>query len=197
MERKHSFLDLSCTRFLIIDDDDTFRTVLMRVLQRRGYETHGIRRGVETALEEVATHQITHVVLDLKMPGTFGIDVLRAFQSLHAPPKTIILTGYGSIATATEAMRYGAIHYLTKPADVDNILAAFMGENSPIETLPPLPVPTLARVEWEHIQRILRMCGGNISSAARYLGIHRRSLQRKLNKYPVLQEYSHGKGGST
>jgi two-component system response regulator RegA len=96
----------------------------------------------------------------------------------------VVLTGYGSIATALEAIRLGARHYLTKPADVDEILAAFDRERSgsPRE---PSPVPSLARVEWEHINRVLADCGGNISEAARVLGIHRRSLQRKLAKFPA------------
>ena len=95
-----------------------------------------------------------------------------------------MLTGYGSIATAVEAVRSGAAHYLGKPVDIDQILAAFTGE-SPPSALPPSVVPSLARVEWEHIQRVLSACDGNISRAARLLGLHRRSLQRKLSKDPV------------
>jgi two-component system, response regulator RegA len=98
----------------------------------------------------------------------------------------VVLTGYGSIATALEAMRLGAAHYLTKPADVEEILAGFARAVGP----PPEPpdassTPTLARVEWEHINRVLADCAGNVSKAARALGIHRRSLQRKLSKFPT------------
>ena len=96
----------------------------------------------------------------------------------------VVLTGYGSIATALEAVRLGARHYLTKPADVDEILAAFARERPADSSPSPAAVPTLARVEWEHINRVLADCGGNVSQAARVLGIHRRSLQRKLAKFP-------------
>jgi two-component system response regulator RegA len=91
-----------------------------------------------------------------------------------------VLTGYGSIATAVEAMKLGAASYLTKPADADQIVAAFDGKQPRADA----EVPSLARVEWEHIQRVLTDCGGNVSRAARALGIHRRSLQRKLSKHP-------------
>ena len=94
----------------------------------------------------------------------------------------VLLTGYGSIATAVAAMRQGAQDYLTKPAEIDEILRALAGEE---HLDPPIQVPSLARTEWEHINRVLTECGGNISQAARLLGIHRRSLQRKLAKYPV------------
>ena len=101
----------------------------------------------------------------------------------------VVLTGYGSIATALEAVRLGATHYLTKPADADEILAAFaeaQGDRRrpPGPASPAVDTPSLARVEWEHINRVLADCGGNVSEAARLLGIHRRSLQRKLSKFP-------------
>jgi two-component system, response regulator RegA len=101
-------------------------------------------------------------------------------------PGTVIvmLTGYGSIATAVEAIRAGAVHYLSKPVDIDEILAALSGKAAP-SVSGEVEVPSLARVEWEHIQRVLSDCEGNISRAARLLGLHRRSLQRKLSKDPV------------
>jgi len=97
-----------------------------------------------------------------------------------------MLTGYGSIATAVEAMKCGADHYLSKPVDVEQILSAFeaLRDREVSGTQPPMTVPTLARVEWEHIQRVLEDCGGNVSLSAKLLGMHRRSLQRKLSKYP-------------
>jgi two-component system response regulator RegA len=99
-----------------------------------------------------------------------------------------VLTGYGSIATAVESVKLGAATYLTKPVDADQILAAFNGEASP-GSGPGFTVPSLARVEWEHIQRVMADCGGNLSQAARALGIHRRSLQRKLSKDPVPESH--------
>ena len=125
-------------------------------------------------------------VVDLKMPGKSGLELVKALREIDPSTKTIVLTGYGSIATAIDAVRLGATYYLSKPADADDIVAAFArGEAPPLE--PPdieYKAPSLARAEWEHINRVLSDCGGNISEAARRLGIHRRSLQRKLQKYP-------------
>jgi two-component system response regulator RegA len=100
-------------------------------------------------------------------------------MAIDATTRVLMLTGYGSIATAMEAVRLGAVNYLTKPADVDDILAAFSPEGQAIEAGADVETPSLARVEWEHIQRVLNDCEGNLSEAARRLGMHRRSLQRK------------------
>jgi two-component system response regulator RegA len=121
-------------------------------------------------------------VLDLRMPGGSGLELLRELKRQDPATRVLMLTGYGSIATAVEAVREGAIGYLPKPADADEILAALAGANTAKER--GIDTPSLARAEWEHIQRVLSDCGGNISEAARRLGIHRRSLQRKLHKYP-------------
>jgi len=126
-------------------------------------------------------------VVDLKMPGKSGLELVKSLHEIDPATKTIVLTGYGSIATAIDAVRLGATYYLSKPADADDIVAAFArGEAPPLE--PPADheyrAPSLARAEWEHINRVLSDAGGNISEAARRLGIHRRSLQRKLQKYP-------------
>ncbi|MDH5491913.1 MAG: response regulator, partial [Myxococcales bacterium] len=128
-----------------------------------------------------------HALVDLRMPGRSGLELVQELHALDPTTKIVVLTGYGSIATAIEAVRLGATHYLTKPADVDEILAAFERRDLPPGELPEVPAeaPSLARVEWEHINRVLTECGGNVSQAARRLGIHRRSLQRKLSKYPV------------
>ena len=120
------------------------------------------------------------------MPGGSGLELVRELKALEPAMRIVVLTGYGSIATAVEAMQARRDHYLTKPADADEILAALQAEAPPLDarrrraTAP----PSLARAEWEHIQRVLADCGGNISEAARRLGIHRRSLQRKLGKNP-------------
>src|SRR5690606_19601384 len=126
-------------------------------------------------------------VVDLRMPGKSGLELVQALREIDPATKIVVLTGYGSIATAIDAVRLGATYYLPKPADADDIVAAFArGEAPPLD--PPEPdyhqAPSLARAEWEHINRVLSDCGGNISEAARRLGIHRRSLQRKLQKYP-------------
>ena len=120
-----------------------------------------------------------------------SIEVVRRLGALDATTVIVVLTGYGSIATALDALRLGAAHYLTKPADVDDLLAAFARADParldiPLSTPDPVTdTPSLARVEWEHINRVLADSGGNISEAARRLRLHRRSLQRKLAKYPV------------
>ena len=120
------------------------------------------------------------------MPGASGLELLRDLTSIDPTTKVVILTGYGSIATAVEAMRLGARDYLTKPCHADRILAAFEAEPERArEDELPYEVPSLARLEWEHIERVLRECSGNISRAARVLGMHRRTLQHKLAKFPV------------
>jgi len=122
-------------------------------------------------------------LVDLRLPGRSGLELVKALKELDETTNVVVLTGYGSIATALESVRVGATNYLTKPADADQILAAFDGPAP--SAAAPSGVPSLARVEWEHIQRVLADCDGNISQAARLLGIHRRSLQRKLSKHPV------------
>jgi len=131
-------------------------------------------------------------VVDLRVPDGDGLEVIRALKRVDPTTRVVVLTGYGSIATALEAVRIGATHYLTKPADVDDLIAAFSRSDSSLERgggedapRTEHSAPTLARVEWEHIQRVLADCSGNVSEAARRLGIHRRSLQRKLAKHPV------------
>lgn len=171
---------------LVVDDDATFRTRLVRAFESRGFE---VRAAADTpiALELARTESPEFAVVDLRMPSGSGLDLVRELKAIDPATNVVVLTGYGSIATALEAVRLGATHYLTKPADVDDILAAFArvhrppGESSTIEH----GVPSLARAEWEHINRVLTDCGGNITQAARLLGLHRRSLQRKLAKYPA------------
>ena len=123
------------------------------------------------------------------MPDGSGLELVRALRSLDENVEIVVLTGYGSIATAIEAIRLGATYYLHKPADADDILSAFARGAAPrLEgDEPEHTTPSLARAEWEHINRVLVDCGGNVSAAARRLGLHRRSLQRKLQKYPPSQ----------
>ncbi len=123
-------------------------------------------------------------IVDLRMPGRSGLELLQELKRIDATTKVVMLTGFGSIATAVDAMRLGATNYVSKPADADDILAAFARAQSPVleGTLADYQAPSLARAEWEHIHRVLSDCGGVVSEAARRLGIHRRSLQRKLQK---------------
>ena len=169
-------------RLLLVEDDDVLRRRLARAFRERGFVV-GEAAGVAEAERAAREAPPSHALVDLRLGDGSGLDIVRALASLSPAPSVVVLTGYGSIATALEAVRLGARHYLTKPADVDEILAAFARER-PADPLPPTAVPTLARVEWEHINRVLADCGGNVSQAARLLGIHRRSLQRKLAKFP-------------
>ena len=180
-------MEKNANRFMVVDDDPTFRARLISALEARGLQASG------AGSPEEARHVATRVrpqraVLDLRMPGGSGLELVSDLLAINSEMEIVVLTGYGSIATALEATRRGARDYLTKPADADQILAAFekIGRKSEakIPSADAGSAPSLARVEWEHIQRILTDCGGNISRAARVLGIHRRSLQRKLSKYP-------------
>ncbi|MBX3466043.1 MAG: response regulator [Planctomycetes bacterium] len=171
---------------LVVDDDVTFRTRLVRAFQERGFAAHGAGTHAE-ALDLARSVSPDLAVVDLRMAGESGLDVVRDLKALDATTRVLVLTGYGSIATAIEAVRLGAEDYLTKPADADQLLGAFERAQSKrvgAEPPPPGVAPSLARVEWEHIQRVLQDCEGNITKAARILGIHRRSLQRKLANYP-------------
>jgi two-component system response regulator RegA len=170
---------------LIVDDDRALRERLSQALRDRGLRVRSASSGTE-ALALAKSSAPDLAVIDLRMPDGSGLDLVRDLRALCPGTRVLVLTGYGSIATAIEAIRIGAANYLPKPADADDILAAFeIGTSAPAESADtPACAPSLARVEWEHIQRVLADCGGNISEAARRLGIHRRSLQRKLQKYP-------------
>jgi len=170
---------------LVVDDDNIFRTRLVRALEDRGLRTHGAATSAE-AMKLMREIKPVRAIVDLRMAQESGLDVVQQLKAIDAHIAVIVLTGYGSIATAKEALRVGALDYLTKPADADQILAAFESADAGPGERPPAPdsAPSLAQVEWEHIQRILADCDGNVSQAARVLGIHRRSLQRKLSKNP-------------
>ena len=172
---------------LLVDDDDTFRERLARAFVQRGYD---VRQAASPSEAKASANDESPelALVDLRMPGGSGLELVRDLVEIDPSTNVVVLTGYGSIATALDAMRLGATHYLSKPADVDEIIAAFARKEQPPGAVPiaiPDVVPSLARIEWEHIQRVLSDCGGNVSQAARLLGVHRRSLQRKLGKYPV------------
>ena len=164
---------------LIVDDDAPFRERLVRAMRDRGFDAAGAADHRE-AVNLARTDSPELALVDLKLPGESGLDVVRDLKAIDASTVVVVLTGYGSIATAVESVKLGAASYLTKPADADQIVAAFEGVQ-PAD----VSVPSLARVEWEHIQRVMTDVGGNVSQAARLLGLHRRSLQRKLSKNPV------------
>jgi len=166
-------------KILIVDDDDILRNRLEKAFNNRGYSVRSATC-FEDALEVIKVFRADYAVIDLKMPGQGGLDLLAAFRKETPDTKTVVLTGYGNIANAVEAVKLGAIDYLTKPADADQVLTAF-------RIKPDIPksdfqTASLASAQWEHIQRVLSDCGGNITEAARRLDIPRRTLQRKLKK---------------
>lgn len=163
---------------LLVDDDAVFRGRLAQALEARGMDVWPAACA-EEALARAREETPEYALVDLRMPGASGLDLVQALHALDATTRIVVLTGYGSIATALSAVRLGAVHYLTKPADVDEILAAFQAPELAEAPADTGETPSLARVEWEHIQRVLGDCNGNLSEAARRLGMHRRSLQRK------------------
>lgn len=171
---------------LVVDDDDIFCSVLARALERRGFSVCAAL-SVTQARQMIEKQRPEFAVVDLRIGNDSGLQLVRTLAALTPPAKSVVLTGYGSIATAVEAIKLGALHYLTKPVEVDEILAALQGALPALgETGAAHPKPlSVRRAEWEHIQRVLSEHGGNISAAARALGIHRRTLQRKLHKRPV------------
>lgn len=168
---------------LLVDDTYVLRERLSVAMQQRGFrvETAG---DFDEAVEVFQQRPTDLAVLDLRMPGKSGLELLRKLLQLNPDCRIIMLSGFGSIPASIDAVRAGAVNFLSKPADADDILSAFLRGDEP--SVPDgaiaFPAPSLARNEWEHIHRVLSDCGGNISEAARRLGIHRRSLQRKLRK---------------
>lgn len=170
-------------RILLVDDDTTYVERLAQALRNRGC-TVAVAESSESAIAVAIKLDPTATVLDLKLPGANGLTCLRELRSNWPDVRVLILTGYGSIATAMEAVRQGAWDYLTKPADADQILAALTRNPSKPQADAELTPTSLHRLEWEHIQRVLNDNDGNVSQAAAALGLHRRSLQRKLRKEP-------------
>jgi two-component system response regulator RegA len=169
---------------LVVDDDATFREVLAEALDKRGFDVR-VAQDVSAATALARRDPPEYAVVDLRMPGDSGLKLVSELKRLDENTRIVVLTGYASVATAVEAIKLGAVHYLAKPADADQIIAAFHREQGD-ESVPVSPRPmSVARLEWEHIQKVLTECDGNISETARRLGMHRRSLQRKLAKRPV------------
>jgi two-component system response regulator RegA len=159
---------------LIVDDDVAFATTLAAAFRRRGYQVL-LAHDAETAIRIGEERRPARVIADLRMPGAGGLAIVRALAGQAA---VVVLTGYGSIPTAIEAVKLGAVHYLTKPAEPDEIEAAFSGRTPP----PEVAAPTLDQAKREHLLRVLHDCSGNVSEAARRLHMHRRTLQRILAK---------------
>lgn len=171
--------------YLLVEDDSAFRERLARALTARGCVILPAA-DLASARPVWPANALTGAIVDLRLPDGDGLTLVRELNAARPGLPIVVLTGFGSIANALEAVRLGARDYLTKPADADQILAALRGDrlarDNPKEV--PAETPSLDRVEWEHIQRVLTDCGGNISQTARLLGLDRRTLQRKLGKFP-------------
>lgn len=178
-------------RTLIVDDDRVLADTLVRALERRGLECRQYYSlpDVDTFLgsNEVVDWTPEQAIIDLKIGDESGLTLVKRMAGAYPQCKMLVLTGYSSIATAVEAIKLGASNYLPKPANADEILQALAGNSdtstpeTPLATSP----PSVDRLEWEHIQRVLLENDGNISATARALNMHRRTLQRKLQKRPV------------
>ncbi len=176
--------ELDKPRLLLVDDDETFCKVLKSALEKRNYEVlvandvvHGILLAEQSMPE--------YAVIDLRIGYDSGLELVKKLISLDDNTQIVMLTGFASIATAVEAIKLGAVHYLTKPANADEILVALnKNKGDPSVTISENPL-SIKRLEWEHLQKILMQYDGNISAAARALNMHRRTLQRKLDKKPV------------
>ena len=169
--------------FLIVDDDDVFRGRVERGLVKRGHKVCAAASG-EQALKCAARYKPNRILLDLRMPGESGLELVPQLLEIVPEARIVILTGYGSIATTQAAIKQGVFAYITKPCDIERILLAY--EEDGIEEAD-IRSPTLAQVEWDHIHRVIADCQGNITHAAKKLGLDRRSLQRKMAKSPSLR----------
>ncbi len=165
---------------LIVDDDRPFRERLARAMQARGFEVviaETVREGVSIARE----HPPAFAVVDLKLEDGNGLDVVETLHDTRPSARVIVLTGFGNIATAVAAVKFGAVDYLPKPADADDILGALLAPPGR-KPMPPENPMSADRVRWEHIQRVYELCSHNVSETARRLNMHRRTLQRILAK---------------
>jgi len=168
---------------LLVDDDELFCRILSSALEKRGFAVQ-VSHNVVDAIELIGDAAPEYAVVDLSMPGDSGLVLVEKLHQLDEHTRIVVLTGYASIATAVEAIKLGATHYLAKPADADEVVAALQ-KNSGDATAEVAEQPmSTRRLEWEHIQKVLMECDGNISETARRLSMHRRTLQRKLAKRP-------------
>ncbi|GGF75755.1 DNA-binding response regulator [Azorhizobium oxalatiphilum] len=165
---------------LIVDDDRAFLQRLARAMETRGFQV-STAESVAEGLTQVEQAAPAYAVVDMRLGDGTGLDVIEALHRHRADARAIVLTGYGNIATAVTAVKMGAVDYLAKPADADDVMAALMANGDHKPTPPENPM-SADRVRWEHIQRVYELCGRNVSETARRLSMHRRTLQRILAK---------------
>lgn len=171
---------LSDASLLLMDDDAPFRNRLARALEQRGF-TVVVAEGVQAALAIISTTPPAFAVMDMRLEDGSGLQAVEALHKARADARVIMLTGYGNIATAVAAVKSGAIDYLSKPADADDVVKALLAVEDDAPAPPENPM-SADRVRWEHIQRVYALCGQNVSETARRLNMHRRTLQRILAK---------------
>lgn len=171
---------------LLVEDDEVFAQVICRAMRQRGYEIQHAC-SLEDGMHAINTGCYDHAVLDLNLGGHSSLPLIPMLKERNPDMQILVLTGYASIATAVDAIKLGASNYLAKPADADEILAALVQSSEPQpDQGPSIQEPmSVRRLEWEHIQKVLKENDGNISETARQLKMHRRTLQRKLQKRPV------------
>jgi two-component system response regulator RegA len=169
---------------LLVDDDEIYCEVLGNALEKRGYEV-SIAHDLATALQLAEQTEPEYAVVDLRIGTESGLELVKQLTTLDENTRIVMLTGYASVATAVESIKLGAVHYLTKPATADEVVAALHREEGDASILPAEHPMSVRRLEWEHLQKVLSEHDGNISAAARAMNMHRRTLQRKLAKRPV------------
>lgn len=172
---------MSSKRLLILDDDAPLRKRLARAMEQRGFDV-AMASSVKEGVLIAQTKPLDYAVLDLKLEDGSGLEVVKSLQASNAACRIVILTGFGNIATAVAAVKAGALDYLPKPANTDQIIAALLQQDG---AMPPPPEDPMSadRVRWEHIQRVFEQCDRNVSETARRLKMHRRTLQRILAKH--------------
>jgi len=165
---------------LIVDDDNPFRERLARAMEKKGFEVsqaESVKKGIET----VKTKKPTFAVVDLRLNDGNGLEIVKVIQNSNPNSRIVMLTGYGNISTAVAAIKQGAIDYLAKPADADDVEKALLADPNKKAEPPENPM-SADRVKWEHIHRVFELCNRNVSETARRLKMHRRTLQRILSK---------------
>ncbi len=166
---------------LIVDDDGPFRSRLARAMEKRGFDVIAVE-SVSLGIEVAQDTPPAFAVVDLRLADGSGLDVVKVLRDARPDARIVMLTGYGNIATAVAAVKAGAVDYLPKPADADAVESALLADGRPLPAPPDNPM-SADRVRWEHIQRVFEQCDRNVSETARRLKMHRRTLQRILNKH--------------
>jgi two-component system response regulator RegA len=180
-DRDAAVIALADRSLLLLDDDGPLRNRLGRALASRGFEPILVE-SVAEALDAVKTSPPAFAVLDMRLDDGSGLKVVEVLRAARPESRIVMLTGYGNIATAVAAVKAGAVDYLAKPADADDVVKALLAAHAGEAPAPPDNPMSADRVRWEHIQRVYELCGQNVSETARRLGMHRRTLQRILAK---------------